>query len=133
MTRTIDTALVTDLLARQNQAIDEGDAAGWAATYTPDGSFHSPTYGDAVVGTDALVRFAGTVHAGFVAGGIQQRHWLNNVMVDAAAGTARSYLMIVRIVGDAAPTIVRHVVATDEFAFHDGELKVRSRVIRRDG
>jgi len=123
---------VTELLARQNHAIDEGDAVGWAATYTPDGSFFSPTYGETIVGTESLIAFAERVYADLAGEGIRQRHWLNNVVVDAAAGSARSYLMIVRTAADGTPSLLRHVTATDQFAVHDGEFRMRARQIHRD-
>ena len=48
-----DHAQIHQLYARYVQAIDFGDAIGWADTFTPDGSF-----GDAVTGRDALIAFA---------------------------------------------------------------------------
>lgn len=133
MNGTVDTARVTELLARQSQAIDDGDAIGFAATYTPDGSFSSVSYGDPVVGTAALERFAREVHASLVAEGIQQRHWINNIVVDSEALTARSYLMIVRTDADGVTTILRHVTTTDQLAIDEsGELKVHSRQVHRE-
>lgn len=132
MTERISPALVTDLLARQSHAIDEGDAAAWAATYTPDGSFFSPTYGDAIVGTENLIRFAEGVYRDLRADGIQQRHWLNNVVVDDDTATAHSYLLIIRTGPDGNASLLRHVTAHDRLAFHDGELRVRAREVRRD-
>ncbi|WP_109472683.1 nuclear transport factor 2 family protein [Ornithinimicrobium cavernae] len=128
----IDTAAVTALYARQSHAIDEGDAGGWAATFTTDGSFSSPTFGDPVVGTAALTRFAEGVYTDLQKEGIRQRHWLNSIHVDAATQTARAYLMIVRIDADGAPSLMRHVVISDELADASGELLVRARQVRRD-
>src|SRR5262245_54214763 len=42
---------IEQLYATYNHAIDSGDAEGWAATFTPDGSFNK------FVGHDALVGF----------------------------------------------------------------------------
>lgn len=133
MNRILQTTDVTDLLARQSQAIDEGDAEGWAATYTEDGSFHSPTYGDPVVGREAMVAFAKKVHAGFIAEGIQQRHWVNNTVIDQDAGTARSYALIVRTNSEGEASILRHITTLDHLVYgEDGELRMRSRTVTRD-
>lgn len=130
---TFDVARVTEFYARQNQAIDEGDADAFAATYTADGSFHSATYGDPVVGAEALIQLAKGVHAELAAEGIQQRHWTNSVVVNEDARTARSYLMIIRTGPDGVSTVLRHVTVTDEFSFDDeGLLKVRARQVHRE-
>lgn len=126
-------AAVTELYARQSHAIDEGDGPAWAGTFTDDGSFSSPTYGDPIVGREALTAFADGVAATVSAEGERQRHWMNSTVVDAEAGTARSYLMIVRIGADEQPRLVRHVVVSDELAVTDeGQVLVRARTVRRD-
>lgn len=130
---TIDTRLVTDLYATQSVAIDEGDVAAWAATYSHDGSFFSPTYGEVVVGSAALIEFGERVYAQIAAEGIQQRHWVSNVVVDAEAGTARAYMMIIRTGLDGEATLLRHITVEDELIFDEaGSLKVQSRRVRWD-
>jgi hypothetical protein len=129
---TMDTERVTALYARQSHAIDDGDGVAWAATFTPDGSFSSPTFGQPVVGTEALTRFAQKVHDDLHVHGLRQRHWLNSVVVDAEARTARAYLMIVRVDPEGTPSLLRHVVINDMFTFDVGELLVRARTVRRD-
>lgn len=129
----IDTARVTELYARQSHAIDEGEAAAWAATFTTDGSFHSPTFGDPIVGTDALTRFAEGVYADLQRDGLRQRHWLNSVVPDAEALTSRAYLMIVRVDAEGTPSLMRHVVISDRLAVDDaGSMLVTARTVRRD-
>jgi len=129
----VSTTSVTALYARQSHAIDNGDAAVWAGTFTPDGSISSPTFGDPIVGTEALTRFAEGVYADLQAEGVRQRHWLNSVDVDTPASTARAYLMIVRVDAEGTPSLLRHVVITDDLAVTDtGELRVRARQVRRD-
>lgn len=124
---------VTELYARQSQAIDDGDAEGWARTFTADGVFVSPTHGEPVRGFEALRRFAAGVRAGHVARGIQERHWLNSVVAEAADGLvrARAYLMIVRIGPGGRPELARHVVIQDDLV-EDGPLLVRHRRVSVD-
>ena len=130
---TVDTAAVAALYARQSQAIDDGDAAAWAATFTSDGSFESPTFGDPIIGTEALTRFAEGVYADLQDAGVRQRHWVNSIVVDPDTLVARAYLMIVRVDPEGIPSLLRHVVTTDELAVAAGsELRVRSRHVRRD-
>lgn len=125
-------AEVTALYGRQSQAIDDGAAADWAACFTADGSFHSPTYGEPIVGTEALTAFAAGVYQDMQSQGLRQRHWINNVVVDAQAGTASAYLMIVRVDAEGTPSLLRHVVFSDQLAVDEGQLKVRARSVRRD-
>lgn len=130
---TISTASVTELYARQSHAIDDGRAAAWAATFAADGSFSSPTFGDPIVGTEALTRFAEKVFADLQAEGLRQRHWVNSVVVDAQAETSRAYLLIVRVDPEGAPSLMRHVVIHDQLASGpDGGVLVRARQVRRD-
>ena len=79
---TEDRQEILELAARYNHAIDAGDAAAWAATFTTDGVFESAQA--TPQGTDALTEFA----AGFgqaVPGG---RHWTNNHVVDGDGDSA---------------------------------------------
>jgi hypothetical protein len=124
---------VAELYARQSQAIDDGDAEGWARTFTADGVFVSPTHGEPVRGFEALRRFAAAVRAGHAAQGIQERHWLNSVVADVADGLVRTraYLMIVRIGPGGRPELARHVVIRDELV-DQGGLLVRQRRVSVD-
>lgn len=131
--RVITVAEVTALYALQSQTIDDGDGPGWAATFTTDGVFHSPTYGDPVAGAKALEAFAAQVFADVSSSGERQRHWINSVVVDPEALTARAYLMIVRVDADGVPALMRHVVVEDQLALDgDGRIRVRHRTVRRD-
>lgn len=128
-----DTAALTALYARQSHAIDEGEAEAWAATFTAEGSFSSPTFGAPIIGTQALAEFAAGVYTDLQTQGLRQRHWVNSVVLDAVTLTARAYLMIVRVDQEGTPTLMRHVVISDELARDsDGDLHVQARTVRRD-
>lgn len=126
------------LYARQSHAIDEGDADGWAETFTVDGVFASPTHGEPVHGREALRRFAADVYARHLADGVRQRHWVGSVHVvdgDADGGDgirARAYLLIVRIGADATPTLARHVVIDDHLVADGDNWRVRQRTVHPD-
>ena len=64
-----DHAEINQLYAGYVQAIDLGDAVGWADAFTPNGSF-----GDSVTGRDALIAFAERYHE---ENGSEPRHWYN--------------------------------------------------------
>jgi hypothetical protein len=80
---------IQQLYARYNNAIDSGDAEGWAATFTPDGVFNT------FVGHDALVGFVKTWREKL--GGATRKHWNNNLQVSGNSKEASGsvYLMLV--------------------------------------
>jgi hypothetical protein len=79
---------IQQLYARYNNAIDNGDAEGWAATFTPDGTFNTMS------GHDALVNFVKTWREKL--GGATRKHWNNNLEItgDSKQATATVYLML---------------------------------------
>jgi hypothetical protein len=79
---------IQQLYARYNNAIDSGDAEGWAATFTPEGVFNSMT------GHDALVNFVKTWREKL--GGATRKHWNTNLQItgDSKEATASVYLML---------------------------------------
>ncbi len=79
---------IQQLYARYNNAIDSGDAEGWAATFTPDGVFNSMS------GHDALVNFVKTWREKL--GGATRKHWNTNLQItgDSKEATASVYLML---------------------------------------
>jgi ketosteroid isomerase-like protein len=83
---------IRQLLGRYNLAIDLGDPEGWAATFTPDGTFRctglpedSPL-GGRYEGTDQLVAYA-KLHYRIAKG--RARHWNANLVIDGDGETAR--------------------------------------------
>jgi len=82
---------IEQLYSTYNQAIDTGDAQGWAATFTPDGSFNR------FVGKDALVGFIDQWRDKM--GGANRRHWNTNLKItgtpEGASGIV--YLMLMDV------------------------------------
>lgn len=75
-----DHAEIRQLYARYVQAIDFGDATGWADTFTAEGSF-----GDAVTGREALIAFAERYHE---ENGSEPRHWYTALILTPTAAGA---------------------------------------------
>lgn len=97
-----DYAEISQLYSRYNWAIDGGDAAGYADTFTPDGVFNTFT------GRDALVKFA-TDYTGR-----HRRHWNSNLVItptaDGAAG--KVYLLLVDV--SAKPPAIANAVQYED-------------------
>ncbi|SFW79004.1 nuclear transport factor 2 family protein [Amycolatopsis australiensis] len=124
---TEDVVAVHQLYGRQSHAIDSGDAAGWAATFTADGEFRSPTYPEPATGTAELTAFAERFHAA----GEHLRHVVSTIHVRPGATPdtlrADAYLQIV-----ASTHLVRLTVLDDELARTGGGWRVRRRTVHRD-
>lgn len=130
----VDRLAIDDLYARQGQAIDGGDSAGWAATFTPDGVFESPTYALVAQGPQALAEFAARSNSAALGRGVQLRHWMTaSVLTEAGAGRIRNsaYLMILATSVDST-TIDRSLTVDDTLERIDGEWLLASRVVQRD-
>jgi 3-phenylpropionate/cinnamic acid dioxygenase small subunit len=125
----------TRLYPRQSRLIDEGDAAGWAATFTTDGEFHSPSYPAPCVGTAELTAFAERYAAG-QRGGTVSRHVVTNVDVLPGADDAHllvhAYLQIVATPRGAESRLVRLTTITDRLVRVDGSWLVAHRQVLRD-
>ena len=85
---TDDMLEIEQLYAKYNHAIDSGNGAAWADTFTADGVFRKTT-----VGREALVKFVENFSK---SSGGAWRHWNNNLTVvgtaDGADGSV--YLML---------------------------------------
>jgi hypothetical protein len=97
---------IQQLYARYNIAIDNGDAEGWAATFTPDGVFNTFS------GHDALVGFVKTWREKL--NGATRRHWNNNLQITGTSreASASVYLILVDF-STKPPTILTTATYTD--------------------
>ncbi|NKQ52020.1 nuclear transport factor 2 family protein [Amycolatopsis sp. K13G38] len=121
---------VHQLYAAQSHFIDGGRARDWAATFTSDGEFHSPSYPAPVAGTDELIAFAER----FAAGDGVTRHVITNLYIEQATeheATVVAYLQIVHTAPDGPSRLVRQTTITDRLSF-DGTWRIRRREVRRD-
>lgn len=122
--------------ARQSRLIDGGDAAGWAATFTADGEFHSPSYPEPAAGTRALHAFAQAFADNGLAAGVVSRHVVTNVDVlpgeDDDHLVAHAYLQIVATPDGGDSRLVRLTTVTDQLVREGGRWLVAHRQVRRD-
>jgi 3-phenylpropionate/cinnamic acid dioxygenase small subunit len=127
---------VTRLYARQSRLIDSGEAAGWAATFTADGEFHSPSYPEPAVGTAALTAFAERFRAAGEETGVVSRHVVTNVDVlpgeSDDEAVAHAYLQIVATPRGGDSRLVRLTTLTDRLVRHEDTWLVARRDVRRD-
>lgn len=123
---------IHQLYARQSQAIDLGDATGWADTFTEDGTFESPTYGPTVSGRVELAAFAQQFAETAALEGRIYRHWTNAIVLDGDGEDrviASGYLAIVTIGRQEAPRFDRHVEISDRLVRTAIGWRFRSRVV----
>jgi hypothetical protein len=87
-----DRQAIQELLARYNWAIDLNNGSDFAATFTPDGEFDSPTV--RLRGRDELRRFASREGRPPRAPDERGQHWLTNIIVEGNANRAnlKAYL-----------------------------------------
>lgn len=126
---------IHQLYGRQSHLIDEGHPAEWAATFTGDGEFHSPSYPEPVVGTAALTAFADSFFANASVAGEAHRHVVTNIAAARIGDDeleVHAYLQIVatRIGGDSR--LVRFTTITDRVVREGGQWRVARRTVRRD-
>jgi ketosteroid isomerase-like protein len=125
---TDDVLAIQQLYARYNHAIDSGDADGWAACFTPDGTFSSASGNFA--GTQQLADFARAF-----ASRLKARHWTNNLVIDGSGGeaTGTCYLMLLRLVGEGQPpAILTTGIYRDAIVRHGGAWKFAARNVASD-
>ena len=120
---------IQQLYARYNHAIDFGDAAGWAACFTPDGVFESGP-GAPKIGSEALTGFA-TAFAARMQG--KARHWNTNIVLEDTASGARGkcYLMLLSMAEKPATAAVTAVYHDELVKTADG-WKFSSRKVQGD-
>ena len=117
---------IQQLYSRYNDAIDSGDAEGYAATFIPDGTFNT------FKGHDALVGFIHNWHEKM--GGENRRHWNTNLTItptaDGASGTV--YLMLIDV-GTKPPSIVTAAKYDDELVKTPQGWRFKKRATKADG
>ncbi|AXB42367.1 nuclear transport factor 2 family protein [Amycolatopsis albispora] len=122
---------VHQLYGAQSHAIDEGRAADWAATFTPDGEFRSPSYPEPAIGTAMLTAFAERFHQSCAESGETLRHVVSTIEVrpggDPDTLLVRAYLQIT-----GPSRLHRLTVLADELARTGDGWRVRRRAVHRD-
>ncbi len=116
---------IEQLYAQYNHAIDSGDAEGWAATFTPDGTFNRFT------GREALVGFIKNWREKM--NGANRRHWNSNLRITPAADGASGVVMLMLLdVGTQPPSIVMTGQYTDSLVKTASGWRFRSRQVKGD-
>ena len=127
---------VAHFYARQMKLLDDGDAEGWAATFTEDGSFATNAYPEhQTVGRTALTAAVRRTRAELTSLGVVHRHWLGMLNVngqDDGTVSARCYALVIAIPRGGQPTIHRSTTCQDVLVPHGDGYLVRSRLITRD-
>ncbi|MCZ2109912.1 MAG: nuclear transport factor 2 family protein [Dehalococcoidia bacterium] len=124
---TEDILAITQLYARYNHAIDSGNGAGWAATFTPDGTFSSAS--GTFTGTEQLTAFA----TGF-SQRLKARHWTNNLVIDGAengGATGSCYLMLLAL-QEGKANILTTAIYKDQLVKAGDTWKFASRTVVGD-
>jgi len=117
---------IQQLYARYNNAIDSGDAEGYAATFVRDGTFNTFT------GHDALVGFIHNWHDKM--GGANRRHWNTNLTItptpEGAGGSV--YLLLVDV-GVNPPAIQAAAKYEDQLVKTADGWRFKKRVTHGEG
>ena len=116
---------IEQLYAAYNHAIDTGDGEGWAAKFTPDGSFNKYT------GHDALVGFIKNWREKM--NGANRRHWNTNLRITPSAdGASGAVLLMIVDVGTQPPSIVMTGQYTDALVKTANGWRFKSRQVKGD-
>jgi len=130
----VDRLDIIELYSRQSHLIDSGDSHGWAATFTHDGSFSSPTYKLTARGTSELQDFAQSSNGAALKRGEQFRHHVSEIVITstgADSADSSAYLMITATSSEGT-RIDRSVVLHDRLVRDDGRWLFKSRETFRD-
>ena len=123
---TQDYVEIEQLYATYNHAIDSGDAEGWAATFTPDGTFNAR-----FTGHDGLVGFIKTWREKM--NGANRRHWNSNLRITPAAeGASGTVLLMLLDVGTQPASIVMTGQYTDSLVKTAGGWRFKTRQVKND-
>ena len=122
---TDDVLEIQQLYAKYNHAIDSGNGAAWADTFTADGVFRKTT-----VGRDALVKF---VEGFSKSSGGAWRHWNNNfTVVGTPEGADGSVYLTLWNVGAKPQAIVTTGIYLDKLVKTPAGWRFKSRDIKAD-
>src|SRR5215470_16358335 len=77
---------ILDLYARQSHAVDAAQGEAWAATFTEDGVFESPTYSLTARGRRELADFARMSNKAAQGRGERFRHRVGEIMLTPVGG-----------------------------------------------
>jgi len=117
---------IQQLYARYNNAIDSGDAEGYAATFIPDGVFNTFN------GHDALVGFIHNWREKM--GGANRRHWNTNLTItptpEGASGSV--YLLLVDV-SVRPPAIQAAAKYEDQLVKTPDGWRFKKRVTKNEG
>jgi 3-phenylpropionate/cinnamic acid dioxygenase small subunit len=128
-------AEVQSFYAHHMQLLDAGDAAGWAETFTEDGTFLPPSLPEPVRGRAALTAGVRRSAAELAGKGEVHRHCVLMPAVTVrsdGALTVRSYTQIIATRRDEQPRLHLMCVCEDVLVRENGVLKVRERRVTRD-
>ena len=120
---------IQDLNARYNRAIDNGDAEGWADTFTPDGVFHGIVVH--CEGRDELVAWVHELwsnpsYAHFING----QHWIGNAVLEFDGDAGKMWSNVIMVVPSADGARVSLLgVFTDELRRLDGRWLLARRTL----
>lgn len=125
---------VEQFYAWQMRALDDGDAAAWAATFTEDGVFTSDGTQDQASGRAQLE--AGAAHAisRLTASGVTRRHLVSNIRVERVRDDmvrASSYVPVIDTI-DGQARITTSTVVHDELVRSGATWLVSHRTVLRD-
>lgn len=135
MTDAVRYSEVERFYARQMQLIDEGDADGWAATFTEDGVFTSNGTTGEVRGRPALRTAAKETIARLTGAGTTRRHIVSNVRIEQLEPDllrVTSYVPVIDTTSGVA-ALRTSTVMSDELALVGSDLLVRHRLVELDG
>lgn len=125
-------AAVRNLYARQAHLIDSGQHDDWAHTFTPDGQFHSPTYGQPAIGYEQLAGISKAFSDAAQNSGERHRHLVDNIWVvecDATSAHVRAYLSIVATKKAGETRILRIVTLDDQLTMTEEGWLVSRRMV----
>jgi ketosteroid isomerase-like protein len=116
---------IEQLYATYNHAIDSGDAEGWAATFTPDGTFNK------FAGHDQLVGFIQQWKEKMNGG--NRRHWNTNLSIRPSndGATASVFLMLLDVTTK-PPSIVATGTYSDTLVKTANGWRFKSRATKMD-